>query len=153
MSTETPTRISYREGMALLKKEEDRQREAWFVWKAESQERGEWPPTDKALEKHKAEVGTEVRLGKPQVPPRLSPLLAVPSRIPFLAARPAMTTPITLLTTRARRSLISTSLKVRREARSPAPVGLKWTPRNGQTSTSTSNVWIRRFRIDEHQRG
>ena len=31
-----------------------------------------------------------------------------------------------------------------REARSPAPVGPKWTPSNGRTSTSTSNGGIRR---------
>jgi len=78
MSTEKATTISYRAGMALLKKEEDRQREAWFVWKAECQKRGEWPPTDEALEKHQEEVGTEVRLGKPQHPlPRPPPLTVV----------------------------------------------------------------------------
>jgi len=68
MSTEKPTTVSYREGMALLGKELDRKRAAWFVWKAECQERGEWPPTMEAVEKHKAEVGTRMRLGKPQHP-------------------------------------------------------------------------------------
>ena len=68
MSTEMPSTITYREGMALLKRDEERRREAWFVWKAECQERGDWPPTMEAVEKHQEEVG-RLRIGKMPHPP------------------------------------------------------------------------------------